>query len=136
MPRPGHPCLPSAVPAAGIKPDETCALTSYYSITITRNLQGEIYKKAKKYFAEFRRHPAAAQLRGLPVWPARPEDEPKRNLKYGDFVHFTFKVKSYILFYTCTLEIFWSGAVCLLHSQRVKKALLQGVPLSADGGIK
>ena len=63
-----------------------------------RNLQGEIYKKAEKYFAEFRRHPAAAQLRGLPVWPARPEDEPKRNLKYGDFVHFTFKVKSYILF--------------------------------------
>ena len=39
-----------------------------------RNLQGEIYKKAEKYFAEFRRHPAAAQLRGLPVWIIRPEE--------------------------------------------------------------
>ena len=29
MPRLGHPCLPSAVPAAGNEPDETCALTSY-----------------------------------------------------------------------------------------------------------
>ena len=133
MPRPGHPCLPSAVPAAGIKPDETCALTSYYSITITRNLQGEIYKKAEKYFAEFRRQTPQQPSCGVCRYGLSAR---RRGAEDGDFVYFTFKVKSYILFYTCTLEIFWSGAVCLLHSQRVKKALLQGVPPSADGGIK